>query len=193
VSDTGHGIDAANLSRIFDPFFTTREVGEGSGLGLSICYGIVRDHGGEIAARSAPDAGTTFSILLPACLGDVEQTEEVLVAHVEERERGVIAAALDGWGYRVVAASTGSEALDRYRHGGLSAVLLDAALVAADLDGWRAARSGDLRPTPIIFVGLCDEGEGERFMREQATAVLAPPFQLRPLRAAVRAVSKECV
>ena len=57
VTDSGHGIDAANLSRIFDPFFTTRDVGEGTGLGLSICYGIVRDHGGQITVREPRPAG----------------------------------------------------------------------------------------------------------------------------------------
>ena len=66
IKDTGHGIDRANLSRIFDPFFTTRDVGEGTGLGLSICYGIVRDHGGQITVDSAVNAGTTFSLSLPA-------------------------------------------------------------------------------------------------------------------------------
>ncbi len=66
VTDTGHGIDDASLTRIFDPFFTTRDVGDGTGLGLSICYGIIRDHGGQILVESRVHVGTTFSILLPA-------------------------------------------------------------------------------------------------------------------------------
>lgn len=193
VTDSGHGIAEADLPRIFDPFFTTRDVGEGTGLGLSICYGIIRDHGGQIAASSPIGNGTTFSILLPARMPDAGRGDAVLVGHADEAERAVLAAALDGWGYQVVTASSGREALDRYRRGGLSVVLIDARLAAGDGDGWRAARAADPAATPVVLLGLCEDGEGERFMWNLADAVLAPPFQLRSLRAAIRAVSKECV
>jgi signal transduction histidine kinase len=65
VEDHGHGIVAADLPRIFDPFFTTKGVGEGTGLGLSVSYGIVRDHGGAIEVDSAVGRGTRFTVLLP--------------------------------------------------------------------------------------------------------------------------------
>src|SRR6185295_18043303 len=83
VSDTGHGVEAANLRRVFDPFFTTRGVGEGTGLGLSIVYGIVRDHGGQIWVESEIGVGTTFSIRLPVRPPAVEGQSRpvVLVAH----------------------------------------------------------------------------------------------------------------
>ena len=81
----------ANLSRIFDPFFTTRDVGEGTGLGLSICYGIVRDHGGQIRVESRVQAGTTFSVLLPARLDEASTPRrEILVAHADQSERDFI-------------------------------------------------------------------------------------------------------
>ena len=65
VSDNGSGLKAEDLPRIFDPFFTTREVGKGAGLGLSVCYGIVREHGGQIMARNGSVGGAVFTIELP--------------------------------------------------------------------------------------------------------------------------------
>jgi len=64
--DTGQGIPGANLERVWEPFFTTREVGQGTGLGLSVSYGIVREHGGEIEVESEEGRGTTFTVLVPA-------------------------------------------------------------------------------------------------------------------------------
>ncbi len=65
VADTGYGIEEKNLTRIFDPFFTTKPTGEGTGLGLSVSYGIVKSHGGEIIVESKPGTGTLFTVLLP--------------------------------------------------------------------------------------------------------------------------------
>lgn len=73
VADTGTGIPAEHLSRIFDPFFTTKPTGEGTGLGLSVSYGIVKDHGGEILVESEPGKGSTFTVVLP--VNSVENEE----------------------------------------------------------------------------------------------------------------------
>ena len=66
VQDTGIGIPDENLNRIFDPFFTTKPEGEGTGLGLSVSYGIISNHSGRIEVESVPGEGTTFTLLLPA-------------------------------------------------------------------------------------------------------------------------------
>jgi signal transduction histidine kinase len=65
VSDTGPGIDPSILDRVFDPFFTTKDVGDGTGLGLSVCHRIVEDHGGRIDAANQPGGGTVFRVRLP--------------------------------------------------------------------------------------------------------------------------------
>jgi two-component system NtrC family sensor kinase len=65
VADSGHGIEKKNLKRIFDPFFTTKPTGEGTGLGLSVSYGIIKNHGGDITVESAVGDGSTFTIVLP--------------------------------------------------------------------------------------------------------------------------------
>ncbi|HET7219204.1 MAG TPA: ATP-binding protein [Vicinamibacterales bacterium] len=190
VSDTGHGIDHANLSRIFDPFFTTRDVGEGTGLGLSICYGIVRDHGGQIAVASKVQVGTTFTILLPARTEPLDlEAGEILVAHLDQGERDFIGAALGAWGYRVAASDRHDEALARYQRGDLRAALIDRSILSANLDGWRAARAHDGARVPLIVMSMAaDDGDVERFGHEHGSAVLVPPFQLRALRAALTAL-----
>jgi two-component system NtrC family sensor kinase len=195
VSDSGHGIDTANLSRIFDPFFTTRDVGEGTGLGLSICYGIVRDHGGHIRVESKVQIGTTFSVLLPALVEDPALgTEEILIAHAEQGEREFIMAAFSGWGHRVTGAATVAEAMDRYQRGSLQAILLDRMLLASSVGEWRALRRIKGARVPLILLTTTPSEEiVEQFGRDEATAVVVPPLELRALRAAVRAVSKECV
>ena len=72
VSDTGEGISASDLERIFDPYYTTKEVGKGTGMGLSVVHGIVRSHGGAIQVRSQKQAGSEFEIRLPAAESSVK-------------------------------------------------------------------------------------------------------------------------
>ena len=73
VSDTGTGIREEHLDKIFDSFFTTKGEVKGVGLGLSVCYGFIKEHGGDIRVESERDSGTTFTIMLPACEEEVEK------------------------------------------------------------------------------------------------------------------------
>ena len=163
--------------------------------GLSICYGIVRDHGGQILVDSRVQVGTTFSILLPARPDDpVPVADPILVAHPDQGEREFMAAALLAWGYTVASTDEPAEALNRYRKGGLQALLVDRGVIAADLTAWSTARAADARQTPLVLLSrAADESEIDRFGREHASAILAPPFQLRALRSVIRAVAKEYV
>jgi two-component system NtrC family sensor kinase len=77
VADTGRGISEGDLDRIFDPFFTTKPTGQGTGLGLSVCYGIVQAHGGQIDVKSEVGAGTAFVIDLPIERTEIEEATDV--------------------------------------------------------------------------------------------------------------------
>ncbi|MBI5831231.1 MAG: PAS domain S-box protein [Armatimonadetes bacterium] len=123
VTDTGTGIPAHVLPRIFDPFFTTKPEGQGTGLGLATCYGIVQQAGGEITCDSEIGRGTTFTIRLPLANGataeaqgdDVEPsrgTETVLMVEDEQSVRTIASRLLQGLGYTVIEAASGMEALD---------------------------------------------------------------------------------
>jgi CheY-like chemotaxis protein len=126
VSDTGAGMDAATLSHVFEPFFTTKAPGSGTGLGLATVYGTVKQSGGYIWVYSEPDHGTTFKVYLPRTDRPDEPApsqppepvgarvpghETILVAEDEAVVREMVVAALERLGYRVVAASTGEEAV----------------------------------------------------------------------------------
>lgn len=123
VSDTGHGIDPAIMERIFDPFFTTKDVGEGTGLGLAVVYGIVNNLGGTITVQSEPGEGAAFNVYLPLIDKGMPReakkisqvlptgTERILVVDDEESLMKIMKKMLQSLGYDVVATSSSEEAL----------------------------------------------------------------------------------
>lgn len=127
VRDTGHGIDAKDLPHIFEPFYTTKDVGKGTGLGLSVVYGILQQHGGSITVTSPSGGGTTFTILLPiaeerkhvmqAPAQQVGQGggETILLVEDDALVRKATAAILTAYGYAVLTAANGAEAIQMHR------------------------------------------------------------------------------
>ncbi|HEX3232750.1 MAG TPA: PAS domain S-box protein [Gemmatimonadales bacterium] len=127
VGDTGRGMDRATLDHIFEPFFTTKDVGEGTGLGLATVYGIVKQTGGFVWVYSEPGHGTAFKIYLPLFVSPAETTsapvpapaeggsEVILLAEDEASVRAILARSLREYGYTVLEAVDGAEALELAR------------------------------------------------------------------------------
>jgi PAS domain S-box-containing protein len=203
VADTGEGMTREVADRVFEPFFTTKPAGKGTGLGLSIVYGIVRQHEGSVRVRSAPGAGTTFTILLPVAAAEplpiasesIESaprgTETVLVAEDEPLVRKVIRTALERAGYRVLEAGDGSEAVEVF-HRHLEQVdlcLLD--VVMPGLNGKEALEAirrldGEVRA--IFVTGYAADVLTARGVEEGGATLVTKPIAPLDLLRVVRAV-----
>ncbi|HEY6873960.1 MAG TPA: PAS domain S-box protein [Geobacteraceae bacterium] len=126
MTDSGSGMNKETMQRIFDPFFTTKEFGKGTGLGLSIAYGIVKQHNGFINVYSEPEQGTTFRIYLPLIEAEFEKkanaaepypkggSETILVAEDEPMIRDLVGKVLGEFGYTVVMAEDGEDAVRKF-------------------------------------------------------------------------------
>jgi CheY-like chemotaxis protein len=199
VEDTGTGMSAEILDRIFEPFFTTKEAGHGTGLGLPTSLAIVRSHGGALRVRSAPGAGSCFTIALPVAPVSAIRAkgkatsglasghgELVLVVDDESAIRAVTARLLERSGYRVVAAESGEEALVHFGEHGAAIDLVLTDLMMPGMDG--AALLHALRAlgatAPVIAVTGLSAGAGEEQV-EGAVAVLAKPYTASELLEAV--------
>jgi CheY-like chemotaxis protein len=127
VSDTGCGMGKETMAHIFEPFFTTKETGKGTGLGLAMSYGIIKQHSGYITVYSEPERGTTFRIYLPA-IKSMEEVivkttsepppslgnETILVAEDDSSLRELFSAILHAYGYKVILAVDGDEAIKKF-------------------------------------------------------------------------------
>jgi nitrogen-specific signal transduction histidine kinase len=140
VADTGQGMDAEVQKKIFEPFFTTKGIGEGTGLGLAISYGIIKRHSGYIKVYSEPAQGTVFKIYLPlsdekaspdrkteAAVAIKGGNETILVAEDDVALMKLTRVVLESFGYRVIPAKDGEEAITKFRESRepISLVLLD--------------------------------------------------------------------
>ena len=193
VSDDGVGMSAEIQARIFEPFFTTKDKGRGTGLGLSMVYGIVKQHGGYIGVRSEEGHGTTFDIYLPCATlldsarpeqageaGGVSRgSETVLLVEDEDDVRELTREILEMAGYTVLEASRGDEALRRCRDAGKPIDLLLTDVVMPQMSGPELARKIlALRPTTkIVYMsGYTDDALGQHGVLDPEIILLPKPF-----------------
>ena len=194
ISDTGTGMDEKTREKIFEPFFTTKEMGRGTGLGLAIVYGIVKQHNGFINVLSEPGKGTTFALYLPLADQDGEETEKAIVKETELMPRGsgtllvaeddkalrqLSSFVLTGFGYTVIEAADGEEAVQMFaeRKEEIRLVILD--LVMPKRNGKEAyAEIRKMRPgIKALFVsGYAADIIEDKGMLEGGTDILIKPF-----------------
>jgi PAS domain S-box-containing protein len=206
VSDNGHGMDQETIDHIFEPFYTTKEVGRGTGLGLAMVYGIVKQHDGFIRCQSSLGRGATFEIFLPAIEseaqsdekevpnGPLQGTETVLLVDDEENVRDLGTRILNRAGYKVLTASNGKEALTLFRNrkNSISLVVLD--LIMPEMGGGACLREL-LKIAPqtkvLIASGQSDGSSTEELIKLGARGFAAKPFRVVEMLRLVRSILDE--
>jgi two-component system cell cycle sensor histidine kinase/response regulator CckA len=199
VRDTGVGIAQENLQKIFEPFFTTKKTGEGTGLGLSTAYGIVKQTGGFIFADSQPGHGTVFTLYFPASEAAARVTEPrvaapaqaaakgegvVMLVEDEAPVRAFASRALRLRGYTVIEAENAEEALEQLEDTALQVDVFVTDVVMPGMDGPTWVREAlKTRPgTRVVFVsGYAEDALSDQQARVPNSVFLPKPFSLRDL------------
>ena len=209
VSDTGAGMSAETLERVFEPFFTTKKMGEGTGLGLSTVYGIVKQSGGLIRVESAPGDGTTFRVLFPDVEAPTDPSDDagprpathgpeggetLLLVEDDDAVRRLASRVLRGRGYRVLTARNGAEGLRRFEQARRDGDLIDMVLsdvVMPELGGREMVEMiREAHPTlPVILMsGYTDDVLLRHGVDNAGAEFLEKPFTPTALIGRVRAV-----
>ncbi|QJX00504.1 PAS domain S-box protein [Frigoriglobus tundricola] len=203
VRDTGCGIPDDIKSRLFDPFFTTKGPGKGTGLGLAVVHGVVKQAGGLVLVESAVGAGTTFRLLFPETAAPAVKTgsgpvpparrgtETVLLVEDEEAVRRICRIGLESQGYVVLAAGSGRDAIEvlRGHHGPIDLVVTD--VVMPEMSGRELAEAvRKVKPgVRVLYMsGYTDDAIVRHGVREAQDAFLQKPFSPLGLARKVRAV-----
>ena len=209
VTDTGIGIPKENLTRIFEPFFSTKQRGEGTGLGLSTVYGIVKQTGGFIAVNSEEGKGTTFTIYLPRYEASEEELAEtqavieetpsrdltgtgaILLVEDEDAVRTFGARALRSKGYDVLEANNGDNALEVLNNTDKTIDLVISDVVMPGIDGPTLIRMlREQKPElKVIFIsGYAEDTYRDELDEENGVHFLPKPFSLKDLATKVKEV-----
>ena len=204
VSDTGEGMDENTCKRVFEPFFTTKAVGKGTGIGMAIVYGIIKQHKGFINVYSEPGHGTTFRIYLPLCdAGSREHedaaalavpnggTETILLAEDNTSVSTLIETILKSYGYRVILAVDGHEAIEKFtaHQDSIKLVLMD--VIMPGKNGQEALLEiRRLQPEIKAFYlsGYTADFIQSRGVREEGIDLIMKPVQPMELLRKVRRV-----
>ncbi|MDR3450616.1 MAG: ATP-binding protein [Alphaproteobacteria bacterium] len=212
VADTGTGIPPENLQRIFEPFFSTKEIGSGTGLGLSTVYGIVRQTGGFVGVESTMGVGSTFIIYLPVHEGaegvevKPEETREdkpgpdltgagtILLVEDEDAVRVFSSRALRNKGYNVLEARSGEEAVEILNKDGDTVDLIVSDVVMPQMDGptlYKHVRDKWPKIKVVFVSGYTEDRLREQFKSGETIYFLAKPFTLKQLAGKVKEVMEE--
>jgi len=202
VTDTGIGMTKETVERIFEPFFTTKEKGKGTGLGLSMVYGVVKNHGGYVRVYSEPGEGSAFKVYLPAN-GKAELkepsrnespangTEMILVVDDEEPIRSLAKDALENFGYTVLLAENGEQAIETYktRRDEIDLVVLD--MIMPKMGGRETflnlkAMNPDVKA--LLSSGYSQNAKAEEILSSGVSGFVQKPYQIDALLSRVRSV-----
>ena len=198
ISDTGCGMDKETLGHIFEPFYTTKEIGEGTGLGLAMVYGIVKSHGGHITVYSEPGLGTAFNIYFPVLVEEnIEQEEEsekeaeicgghetILLVDDEETILDIGQEMLRTYGYTTITAENGERAIEIYKRekNRIDLVILDLGMPV--MGGYKCLMEL-IRINPeikvIITSGYRDSDKITEALKAGAAGFIGKPYHLRDL------------
>ncbi|WP_291861938.1 ATP-binding protein [Bradyrhizobium sp.] len=200
ITDTGTGIDKAIQSKIYEPFFSTKGIGEGTGLGLSMVYGFVKQSGGHIDFETVEGKGTTFRLYLPTSEHPPSLAsdnlrkrlprghETILCVEDDAIVRDFVTQQLQALGYQTIAVSNATEALEEVRSGPPIDLVFTDIVMPGSMDGWKLAELIlQMRPgTRVIYTTGYSDVSSERLGSDAGILLLEKPYRLSRLAEVVR-------